>query len=218
VSGVEERTLLEAMHQRRDREHDARGGGDRFSAAAVTSAPDALPVTEILRAVSRTEQELLRLVLLVPETHDALLDGVGPDRLPSQVARELFRAVVIARAPDEHGVRPPFSLSAVLDGLDEESRALGQALISRPGPNPRDLGDRSLAYEIERLVLELEDVEWHERSTFNRDATAEAERDGDRETVDRLTLERRLLNEQRRSLDRRRDTTRLFGRAVVPTG
>jgi len=115
-------------------------------------------------------------------------------------------------------VRPPFSLSAVLDGLDEESRAHGQALISRPGPNPRDLGDRSLAYEIERLVLELEDVEWHERSTFNRDATAEAERDGDRETVDRLTLERRLLNEQRRSLDRRRDTTRLFGRAVVPTG
>ncbi len=218
VSGVEERTLLEAMHQRRDREHDARGGGDRFSAAAVTNAPDALPVTEILRAVSRTEQELLRLVLLMPETHDTLFDGVGPDRLPSQVARELFRAVVIARTPDEHGVRPAFSLSAVLDGLDEESRALGQALISRPGPNPRDLGDRSLAYEIERLVLELEDVEWHDRSLFNRDATAEAERDGDRETVERLTLERRLLNEQRRSLDRRRDTTRLLGRAVMPTG
>jgi DNA primase len=66
VSGVEERTLIEAMHRRRDRERDARFGGDRFSAAAVTHAPDALPVTEILRGVSRTEQELLRLVLLVP--------------------------------------------------------------------------------------------------------------------------------------------------------
>ena len=216
VSGVEERTLIEAMHRRRERDTDGRDGRERFSAAAVTNAPDALPVTEILRGVSRTEQELLRLVLLVPETHDAVLDGLGPDRLPSQVAREVYRAVVIARAPDDHGIRPPFSLSAILDGLDDESRALGQALISRPGPNPRDLGDRSIAYEIERLTLELDDTEWQERSGFNRDATAEAERDGDTETVERLTLERRFLNEQRRSLDRRRDQTRLLTRAAVP--
>ena len=64
-------------------------------------------------------------------------------------------------------------------------------------------------------MLELDDVEWHERSTFNRDATAEAERDGDQEAVGRLLLERRLLNEQRRSLDRRRNDTRLLGRAEV---
>ncbi len=219
VSGVEERTLLEAMHRRDGRPGDGRDGrggrssSDRFTAAAVTGAPDALPVTEILRAVSRTEQELLRLVLLVPETHDDVLDGLGPDRLPSQVARELYRAIVLARARDESGVRPPFSLTTILDGLDDESRALGQALISRPGPNPRDLGDRSLAYEIERLTLELDDAEWHERSSYNRDATAEAERDGDRDLVGRLTLEQRLLNEQRRSLDRRRDQTRLLAKS-----
>ena len=218
VSGVEERTLIEAMHRRRDREHDGRSGNDRFSAAAVTNAPDALPVTEILRGVSRTEQEILRLVLLVPEAHDALLDGLGPDRMPSQVARELFRAVVVARAHDEHGVRPPFVLTAILDGLDEESRALGQALVSRPGPNPRDLGDRSLAYEIERLILELEDTEWHERSGFNRDAMAEAERDADTGAFERLMQERRHLNEQRRSLDKRRDQTRLLSRPVVTAG
>jgi DNA primase len=218
VSGVEERTLIEAMHRRRDREHDARSGNDRFSAAAVTNAPDALPVTEILRGVSRTEQEILRLVLLVPEAHDALLDGLGPDRMPSQVARELFRAVVMARAHDDHGVRPPFVLTAILDGLDEESRALGQALVSRPGPNPRDLGDRSLAYEIERLILELEDAEWHERSSFNRDAMAEAERDADTGAFERLMQERRHLNEQRRSLDKRRDQTRLLARPVVAAG
>ena len=219
VSGVEERTLLEAMHRRRER--DERGGADgrdRFTAAAVTSAPDALPVTEILRGVSRTEQELLRLVLLVPEAHDALLDGLGPDRLPSQVARELFRAVVLARTRDDHGVRPPFVLSAILDGLDEESRALGQALVSRPGPNPRDLGDRALAYEVERLILELDDAEWHERSGYNRDAMAEAEREGDTGDYERLMLERRLLNEQRRSLDRRRDQTRLLSRPTVVAG
>jgi DNA primase len=216
VSGVEERTLLEAMHRRPDPARSGSGSGsDRFSAEAGTRAPDALPVTEILRGVSRTEQELLRLVLLIPEAHDKVLDSVGPDRLPSQLARELFRAVLVARAPDDNGVRPAWSLSKVLDAADEESRALGQALVSREGPGPRDLSDRSLAYDLERLVLELDDVEWHDRSAFNRDATAEAERDGDRETVDRLLLERRLLNEQRRSLDRRRNDTRLLGRAEV---
>ncbi len=218
VSGVEERTLLEAMHLRRDREHDGHSGNDRFSASAVTHAPDALPVTEILRGVSRTEQELLRLVLLVPEAHDDLLDALGPDRMASQIAREVFRAVVLARTRDDHGVRPPFALAAILDGLDEESRALGQALISRPGPNPRDLGDRSLAYEIDRLLLELDDAEWQERSGFNRDAMAEAEREGDSSVYERLMLERRLLNEQRRSLDKRRDQTRLLGRSAVTAG
>jgi DNA primase len=219
VSGVEERTLLEAMHRRPDPVRSGGGsdGRDRFSAEAVTHARDALPVTEILRGVSRTEQEFLRLVLLVPEAHDQVLDSVGLDRLPSQLARELYRAVLVARAPDDHGVRPAWSLSKVLESTDEESRALGQALASREGPGPRDLSDRSLAYDVERLVLELEDTEWHELSAFNRDATAEAERDGDRETVDRLLLERRHLNEQRRSLDRRRNDTRLFGRAEVPT-
>ena len=113
---------------------------------------------------------------------------------------------------------PAGRLAAFLDGLDEESRALGQALVSRPGPNPRDLSDKSIAYEIDRLLLELDDDEWQQRSGFNRDATAEAERDGDATTVQRLLLERRLLNEQRRSLDRRRDQTRLLARSPVPAG
>jgi DNA primase len=212
VSGVEERTLLEALHRRPARD-DARDGRDRFSADAVTRAADALPVADILRGASRTEQELLRLVLLVPDVHDRVLDGLGPDRLPSQVARELYRAVVFARERDDHGVRPPFDLAALFAGLDDETRALGQALVSRPGPNPRELGDRALAYEVERLVLELEDDEWQERSAYNRDALGEAEREGDRPTVDRLLREQRLLNEQRRSLDRRRDQTRLLARA-----
>jgi hypothetical protein len=138
--------------------------------------------------------------------------------MASQVARELFRAVVIARTRDDHGVRPPFVLTAILEGLDEETRALGQALISRPGPNPRDLGDRSLAYEIERLILELDDADWQERSGFNRDAMAEAEREADTGVYERLMLERRHLNEQRRSLDKRRDQTRLLARPAVPAG
>lgn len=215
VSGVEERTLLEALHRRPTRD-DARDTRDRFSAQAVTRAADALPVADILRGATRTEQELLRLVLLVPEAHDQVLDELGPDRLASQVARELYRAVVFARERDDRGVRPPFDLTALFAGLDDETRALGQALVSRPGPNPRQLDDRALAYEVERLILELEDDEWQERSAYSRDALAEAEREGDRATVDRLLLEQRLLNEQRRSLDRRRDQTRLLARATSP--
>ncbi|MEO5964486.1 MAG: DNA primase [Candidatus Limnocylindrales bacterium] len=218
VSGVEQRTLLEAMHRRQLRDADPRDGRERFSAAAVIRAADALPVNDILRGASRTEQELLRLILLVPETHDAVLDGLGPDRLPSQVARELFRAIVIARERNDQGVRPPYVLSDILDHLDEESRALGQALVSRPGPNPRELSDHSLSYEINRLILELDDAEWQDRSAWNRDAMGEAERDNDREAIDRLSNERRSLNEQRRSLDRRRDQTRLLSRTPVATG
>ena len=213
VSGVSQGALMAALH-----EPGPRRAETRFTAAAVVGAADALPVKDILRGVSRTEQELLRLALLVPEAHDVLLDGLGPDRLASQVARELFRAIVLARTRDDHGVRPPFNLVAILESVDEETRALGQALASRPGPNPRDLGDRSLAYEIERLMLELEDSEWQERSGFNRDAMAEAEREGDTGIYERLMLERRNLNEQRRSLDKRRDQTRLLNRPPVPTG
>ncbi len=213
LSGIGPGALLVAL-----REGSGRRSDTRFTANAVIAAADSLPVNDILRGVSRTEQELLRLVLLVPEAHDRLLDELGPDRMPSQVARELFRAVVKARTRDDHGVRPPFALAAILEGLDEESRALGQALVSRPGPNPRDLSDRSLAYEIERLALELDDVDWQDRAGFNRDATAEAERDGDTATVERLLNERRLLNEQRRSLDKRRDQTRLLARSPVVAG
>ena len=54
--------------------------------------------------------------------------------------------------------------------------------MSRPGPNPRELTDRSLDYEVERLIIELEDDEWQERSAWNRDAMGEAERDADRES------------------------------------
>jgi DNA primase len=208
LSGIGPGALLVAL-----REGAGRRADTRFTASAVVAAADALPVNDILRGVSRTEQELLRLVLLVPEAHDELLDGVGPDRMPSQVARELFRAVAAARARDDHGVRPPFALAAILEGLDEESRALGQALVSRPGPDPRSLSDRSLAYEIQRLVLELDDTDWDERSGYNHDALIEAERDGDSPAVERLMLERRLLNEQRRALDRRREQTRLLTRS-----
>ena len=219
VSGVEERTLLEAMHRRPVREPDGRDGRDRFTAEAVTRAADALPVNDILRAVSRTEQELLRLVLLVPESHDA--DPRRPRPGPPADRRSPASCTAPSSSPGPATTTACGRRTRCRRSSTASTRRAGRSgrpCVSRPGPNPRELGDHALAYEIERLTLELDDAEWQERSAFNRDAIAEAERDADRETIDRLSLERRLLNEQRRSLDRRRDQTRLLARPPVAAG
>ena len=220
VSGVEERVLRQVL----DRRIAAAGGAGprrngeaqtRITADAVLASPDALPVGDILRAISPVEAELLRLLLLVPDQQLRVADELGPDQLPSTLSRELFRAIVLQRAPDDHGVHPPFDGAGLLSKLDEETASLARALYAKPGPDPRTLDPRHLAYEITRLLLELEDDQLRARSDYNEAAQAEAERDGDADSIERLLLERRQINEARRSLDRRRDETRLFARPVT---
>jgi DNA primase len=223
VSGVEEGTLREAarMQALREEADPRRGGGDagdgnRLSLEAILASPDTLPVADILRSITRSEAELLTLALLRDDAHDRILDEVGPDRLPTQVARELYRAIVLARARDEHLVRPAFNVSELLRGLDPEIRALGEAVLkAADAERYRSLGDRELAIAVSQVVLELEEHELDARAQFNHDELAEAERAGDRTTVDRLLDERRHLNEQRRSLDRRRSETRLLARPAM---
>jgi DNA primase len=226
VSGVEERVLLEVLRSGRSATGLAQppgarsgsggtggasaDGSSRISAEAVSSAPDALRVTDILRGVLPQEQELLRLMLLVPEVQLKITDAIGPDQLPNTVARELFRALVLAREPDEQGIHPPFSLSALVQALDPETAALAQALVARRDPNPRELNPQELAYEIDRLVIDLEERALDERSDYTQNAIAEAEQAGDAETATRLLLESQAINDQRRSLNRRRDQTRLL--------
>jgi hypothetical protein len=65
------------------------------------------------------------------------------------------------------------------------------------------------------LLLELEDDQLRERSEYNEAAQAEAERAGDTDSIQRLLLERRQINETRRSIDRRREDTRLLARPNV---
>ncbi|HLA16811.1 MAG TPA: hypothetical protein VJZ72_07905, partial [Candidatus Limnocylindrales bacterium] len=182
----------------------------RFSADAVTAAPDALRVGDILRGVLPQEQELLRLMLLVPEVQVRITDAIGPDQLPNTVARELFRAVVLAREPDDQGIRPPFSLTALVQGLDPETASLAQALVARHNPDAHDLTSDELAYEVERLVIDLEERALDERHQFIQDALAEAEQAGDADAAGRRLLEIQAINDQRRSLHRRRDQTRLL--------
>jgi DNA primase len=182
----------------------------RISADSVLAAADSLPVADILRGVLPQEAELLRLLLLVPEIQLKVVDQVGPDQLPSTVARELFKAVVFAREPNDEGVHPPFSLTALVQALDPETAALAQAVLARRDPNPRELSEADLAYEIERLTIDLEERALDERSEYLQSALAEAEQTGDRDSVDRLSLEGQAMNDQRRSLHRRRDQTKLI--------
>ena len=217
VSGVEERVLRQVL-ERPARNPiaqgrpgaDARNGESRMSADAVLSSPDALPIHDILRAITPVESELLRLLLLVPDEQLRVVDELGPDQLPSEVARELFRAIVLQRAPDDAGVHPPFDAAALLLALDDETAALARALYAKAGPDARGLDPAHLDYEITRLLLELEDDQLRDRSDYNEAAQGEAERAGDREAIERLMLERRQINESRLSLDRRRDQTRLL--------
>jgi DNA primase len=211
VSGVEERVLRQVL----DRRIAAAGGtgprrsddqGSRITADAVLASPDALPVGDILRAVSPVEAELLRLLLLLPEQQLRVVDELGPDQLPSTLARELYRAIVLGRAPDDHGVHPDFEIVGFVNGIgDGEVQSLAQAVIAmeRPDPDPREVGG---------LLLDLEQMQLRARSDFNESALSEAERADDREAIERLQLERRQINEARRSLDRRRDQTRLLAR------
>jgi DNA primase len=157
ISGVEERVLLEVLRGSRlggasglaNTSHGQGagfgGGSDagtaaregRFTADAVITSADSLPVTEILRGVLPQEAEFLRLLLLVPELQLRIVDSIGPDQLPSTVARELFRAVVLAREPNDEGVHPPFSLTAQIQSLDPHTPSLAHAVIERRDPNTR---------------------------------------------------------------------------------
>ena len=120
-------------------------------------------------------------------------------------------------APNDKGVHPPFDSAALIAGLDDETAALARALYAMDGPSSRDLQQSDVDYEIERLLLDLEEDQLSQRTEFTQEALGEAEREADRPAIDRLLLELRQLNETRRSLDRRRDQTRYFARQLART-
>jgi DNA primase len=210
VSGVEERVLRQVL-ERPARNPiaqgrpgtDGRNGDSRMSADAVLSSPDALPITDILRAVTPVEAELLRLLLLLPDEQLRVVDELGPDQLPSTIARELFRAIVLQRAPNDQGVHPAFDRDGLMLALDPETRELVQALyaVGRPTPEARELDALLIDIEIDRV---------RQMSDYNESALLEAERDGDADAITRLMAQGRQINETRLSLDRRRDQTRLL--------
>jgi DNA primase len=209
VSGVEERTVLEVLHQR----PDAIAVQGRITADAVIGAADALPVDRILDAITPVEEELLRLILLVPEQQLRAADEIGPDQLPSTPARELFRAIVLQRAANDQGVHPPFSMSALMAGLDYETRATAQAILAKPSPDLVLISTERIVYAVDRCLLQLERLRLDERADWVAGELLAAEGRGDRETVVRLVDLQRQNNESRRAVDRQIEQATVLVRA-----
>jgi DNA primase len=209
VSGVEERTVLEVLHQR----PDAIAIQGRITADAVIGAADALPVDRILQAITPVEEELLRLIMLVPDQQLRAGDEIGPDQLPSTPARELFRAIVLQRAANDQGIHPPFSMSALMAGLDDEIRALAQAILARPSPDLARISAERIAYAVDRCLLRLERLRLDERADWVGAELLSAESRGERESVTRLVDLQRQTNESRRAIDRQIEQATVLVRA-----
>jgi DNA primase len=209
VSGVEERTVLEVLHQR----PDAVAAQGRITADAVIGAADALPVDRILQAITPVEEELLRLIMLVPDQQLRAGDEIGPDQLPSTPARELFRAIVLQRAADDQGIHPPFSMSALMAGLDDEIRALAQAILARPSPDLARISAERIAYAVDRCLLRLERLRLDERADWVGAELLAAESRGERDSVTRLIDLQRQTNESRRAVDRQIEQATVLVRA-----
>jgi DNA primase len=209
VSGVEERSVLEVLHQR----PEAIAVQGRITADAVIGAADALPVDRILQAITPVEEELLRLILLVPDQQLRAGDEIGPDQLPSTPARELFRAIVLQRAANDQGIHPPFSMSALMAGLDDEIRALAQAILARPSPDLARISAERIAYAVDRCLLRLERLRLDERADWVGAELLAAESRGERESVTRLIDLQRQTNESRRAVDRQIEQATVLVRA-----
>ncbi|HEY7524440.1 MAG TPA: DNA primase [Candidatus Limnocylindrales bacterium] len=209
LSGVEQATLLEALHRR----GPAPAVDQRMTAAAVLEAPDALRVERILASIRREERDLLRILLEVPEQQLRVADELGPDQLPSTPARELFRAIVLQRAPSDAGVRPPFSLSTLMDTLDEETAALARALLADDRPDLRELSGERIAYAVDRCLLRLERSRLDERAEWVAAELLDAEGRGDRDSILKLVDLQRQNHEARRAIDRQIEQATVLGHA-----
>ena len=128
----------------------------------------------------------------------------GPEQLPSTLARELYRAIIVQRAPDDAGIRPAFDLVGLLRATRPRDPAPCRWADGRATDRDRR------AAEVERLLVDIESIQLRDRDEYIESALSEAERAGDRETIGRLMVEKIQINEARLSLDRRRDQTRLL--------
>ena len=209
VSGVEERSVLEILHRR----PEAAAVQGRITADAVIGAADALPIDRILAAITPIEEELLRLILLVPEQQLRAADEIGPEQLPSTPARELFRAIVQQRVANDEGVNAPLSMSALMAGLDDEIRGLAQAILARPSPDLARVGAERITYAVDRCLLRLERARLDERADWVAGELLAAEGRGDRETVVGLVDLQRQNNESRRAVDRQIEQATVLVRA-----
>ena len=217
VSGVEERVLLESLHRApeavRGGSTGAGAGESRITAASVLGSPDAFDPKAVLRAIDPVERDILRFLLSVPETQEATAERLAPADLPSQPARELWAAMLAARAD------PPYTTERVFVRLaaDPETQALLVALLERrdAGTDAGTTDPRVATQGIEQCLLRLELDGLEERTRWTRMELGEAERTNDREAIERLMTQEQHHNETRKSLQRRMEQASLLGRPAA---
>jgi hypothetical protein len=185
------------------------------------SSPDAFDPKAVLRAITAVERELLRFLLLAPELQGEFAERLPASDLPSTPARELWSAVLAVR---EGG---PYTSDAVYARLDPETQALMAALLGGTSVSAAEGAggvsgrtDAGLAEQgIEQCLLRLELERLEDRDRFSRVELAEAERDGDRPTIDRLMTEISHHNENRRAIHRRLEQASLLAKPMArPAG
>ena len=146
-STVSEQTLLEALHRRPEPGRsvgvvgggvgDGEHAGARITLDAVRAAAESVSPEEVVKSITPVEVELLRLILLIPDLQPRVEDGLGPEELPSTVARELYRAILADR-------RRGAEAAGDADGTGrfERDRLLGGARSRDPGARPGALRPR----------------------------------------------------------------------------
>jgi DNA primase len=230
-SGVDERTLLEALH-RAPRADAGRAvgpgrpgegtdhGGARLTVEAVRAAQEQISPEEVVRSITAVEAELLQIMLLVPDEQPRVAVALRESSLdlPSTVARELYGAILTQRGlTGEVGVfaePAPFERGRLLEALDPETRALAIALYARSGPDLAQLPPERIVYAIDKCLLTLEADQLEQHIAYTQAEQADAELRGDEEAMDRLLQQERQYHEARRSLDRRSEQTRLLARTI----
>ena len=184
-----------------------------------TRAFYALLGVEVAEGDDHVEATLLRFLLVMPETQEATAERLPAEHLPSQPARELWKAMCAVRE------EPPYTTERVFTRLaaDPETQALMAALLDRRDPLTVAEGqatfDRGLAEQgIEQCLLRLELDRLEERARWARMELGEAERDGDGERIARLMHSEQEYNDMRRSLHRRIEQASLLNRPGTARG
>jgi DNA primase len=205
-SGVEERTLLEAL--RRPAGVSRAGGveevghaGTRINLEAILAQPDALDPRAVDRAIEPAEATLLRLLLVHPDLFAATArrlatdPGLAEDPFITTPARELWRALGSALG-DETPIEG-FDRAAFVASLEPTLATVARTLLARTEPLPAS--DAETTQAIDQSLLTLERARLSERIEFTRASLAEAEAARDEGGL--RDLQREVLQLQRRRLE-----------------
>jgi len=216
-SGVEERTLLEAMRRpdigpgpggARDGQHV----GARINLEAVMAQPDALDPRAVERAIEPAEATLLRLMLSYPSRYDATASRFDVDPFVTTPARELWKSLgaTLREKGSDH-----FDRAAFIGALEPTVRTVAQTLMARTDPLPED--DARTQQAIDQSLLTLERARLSEQIEYMRARLAEAEAADGTEELERLQHEVLDLQRRRFELDRAvADSSLLARRRIKP--